>query len=92
MAECLEAIPSVVMPYSTATFTSKGKVVVGHMHYDIVDAHTARLGVVDDVTSTLLALGEVVESQGGGSIVDILNTIIYIVEWYNRQNGAKNFV
>ena len=62
------------------------------MHNGIVDAHTSRLGVLDDVSGSLLACCKVIECQGCGVRVDVLYAIVDVVEGNDGEYGAKNLV
>ena len=92
MAECLETVSAVIASHTTATFATKGQMMIGNMNNGVVDAHASRLGVVDHVTSTLVACSEVVQCQWCGVRVDVLDTIVDVVEGDDGKYGAKNFV
>ena len=92
MTECLETVSAMIAPHATAPFATKWQMMIGYVYNGVVDAHATRLGVINHVTSTLVACCEVVQSQGCGVRVDVLDTIVDVVEGNDGQYGTKNFV
>lgn len=92
MAEGLETGAAMIGPHAAVADATEGKLAVDNLHDGVVDAGAARRGVLYHVAGPFAAAGKVVEGQRFLAQVDVLDTVVDVVERNYGEYGSENFV
>ena len=88
MREGVQRVTTVVATHTRVTHATKGEILVGNMHDDIVDTSTTRRRVANHTLSITL-LSKDIERQRLLSAIYELDSLVYALDVYHRQHRAK---